>query len=134
MSTRQELISQMVKDLDSVTTGAIRFLAARTSRRSFLGRFGVLIAGMGALPVLPMSRASAQTPFPPTGSLDAVNGVEDIEEMATRKAVTTGATVRSVVQCAAAVAARSLSALPARKQRRWRGSGHATTQPTAETT
>lgn len=85
MSTRQELISQMIKDLDSVTTGAIRMLASRTSRRSFLGRFGVLIAGMGALPVLPMSRASAQdatpTPFPPPGNGAEVNGVEDIQEM-----------------------------------------------------
>lgn len=90
MSTRQELISQMIKDLDSVTTGAIRTLAARTSRRSFLGRFGVLMAGMGALPVLPMSRASAQpvassasspTPFPPAGNSGPVNGVADIQEM-----------------------------------------------------
>ena len=63
MSNRQELIAQLYKDLDSVTTGAIRFLAARTSRRSFLGRFGVFIAGMGAIPLLPMSRASAQTPL-----------------------------------------------------------------------
>lgn len=90
MSNRQELIAQLVKDLDSVTTGAIRFLAARTSRRSFLGRFGVLFAGMGALPVLPMARAAAQTPtqssssptpFPPTGDTGPVDGVEDIEEM-----------------------------------------------------
>ena len=86
MSNRQELIAQLYKDLDSVTTGAIRFLAARTSRRSFLGRFGVFIAGMGAIPLLPMSRASAQTPSqtpfpPPPGPVEGVNGVEDIEEM-----------------------------------------------------
>lgn len=81
MSNRQELISQLFKDLDSVTTGTIRMLAARTSRRSFLGRFGVLIAGMGAIPVLPMARASAQTPFPPPTDLPEVNGVADIQEM-----------------------------------------------------
>lgn len=81
MSNRQALIAQLYKDLDSVTTGAIRFLAGRTSRRSFLGRFGVMIAGMGALPVLPMARASAQTPFPPTGDTGPVQGVADIQEM-----------------------------------------------------
>lgn len=81
MSNRQELISQLFKDLDSVTTGSIRFLAARTSRRSFLGRFGVMIAGMGALPLLPMARASAQTPFPPPTATPEVSGVDDIEEM-----------------------------------------------------
>lgn len=81
MSNRQELISQLYKDLDSVTTGAIRFLAARTSRRSFLGKFGIFMAGMGAIPVLPMARASAQTPFPPPETPAPVNGVDDIEEM-----------------------------------------------------
>lgn len=81
MSNRQELISQLFKDLDSVTTGGIRFLAARTSRRSFLGRFGVFMAGMGTLPVLPLARASAQTPFPPSSDTAEVNGVDDIQEM-----------------------------------------------------
>ena len=92
MSSRKELIAQLYKDLDSVTTGAIRFLAARTSRRSFLGRFGVLLAGMGTIPVLPMARASAQeamgdsgsggaTPFPPPDNPPPVDGVADLEEM-----------------------------------------------------
>lgn len=78
MKDRQDLIRQLIKDIDAQTTGAIRFLAARTSRRSFIGRAGVFMAGMGALPVLPMLRASAQTastPMPP------VNGVADIQEM-----------------------------------------------------
>lgn len=90
MSNRQELISQLFKDLDSVTTGTIRMLAARTSRRSFLGRFGVLIAGMGAIPVLPMARASAQTPFPPPTDLPEVNA----RKWATSMPVSIGATVQ----------------------------------------
>lgn len=81
MNTRNELISQLLKDMDSVTTGAIRFLASRTSRRSFIGRVGVVIAGMGTLPVLPVSRASAQTQFPPSPDQITVQGVNDIEEM-----------------------------------------------------
>lgn len=81
MSNRQELIERLMKDLDAATTGTLRFLAARTSRRSFLGRFGVMLAGMGTLPVLPMARASAQTPFPPPSTLPPVNGVADIQEM-----------------------------------------------------
>jgi methylamine dehydrogenase light chain len=76
MNEREALLSQLLKDLDSRTTGAIRFLAGRTSRRSFLGRFGVFIAGMGALPVLPVLReAVAQQASNP------VMGVADIEEM-----------------------------------------------------
>lgn len=82
MKDRQELIRQLLKDLDSHTTGAIRFIASRTSRRSFVGRLGVFMAGMGALPVLPMLRASAQSASP---SLNLppppVNGVADIQEM-----------------------------------------------------
>lgn len=82
MKDRQELIKQLLKDLDSHTTGAIRFIASRTSRRSFIGRLGVFMAGMGALPVLPMLRASAQSASP---SLNLppppVNGVADIQEM-----------------------------------------------------
>ena len=77
MKDTEGLIKQLIKDLDAQTTGAIRFLAARTSRRSFIGRLGVFMAGMGALPVLPMQRASAQQ----TSSLPPVNGVADIEEM-----------------------------------------------------
>ena len=59
MSSRNELMAQLLIDLDSVTNGAIRFLAGRTSRRSFLGKLGVFMTGMGALPVLPMFRSSA---------------------------------------------------------------------------
>lgn len=79
MKDKQELIKQLIKDIDSQTTGAIRFLAGRTSRRSFIGRIGVFMAGMGALPVLPMLRASAQTA--PAPSLAPVTGVADLQEM-----------------------------------------------------
>lgn len=61
MSNRQALFEQLMRDLDAATTGTIRFIAARTSRRSFIGRLGVLLAGMGTLPVLPVIReAQAQ--------------------------------------------------------------------------
>ncbi len=56
MSNREQLLDRLFQDLDSVTTGAIRFLAARTSRRSFLGKFGMFLAGMGTLPMLPVIR------------------------------------------------------------------------------
>lgn len=59
MSTRDDLMKQLLIDLDSVTNGAIRFLAGRTSRRSFLGKLGVFITGMGAMPLLPVFRQSA---------------------------------------------------------------------------
>ena len=37
-----------------------RFLARRTSRRSFLSRLGTLLTGAAAIPLLPLSRAAAQ--------------------------------------------------------------------------
>lgn len=77
MQDREEAIKQLFKDLDARTTGALRFLAGRTSRRSFLGRFGVFIAGMGALPVLPVQRAAHAQP----ANTGAVNGVADVQEM-----------------------------------------------------
>lgn len=62
MSKQQELLEQLMRDLDAVTTGTIRFIAARTSRRSFLGKLGIFMAGMGTLPMLPVAReAQAQT-------------------------------------------------------------------------
>lgn len=61
MSDREQLIQQLLKDLDARTTGAIRFLAGHTSRRSFLGKMGMFMAGMGAFPLLPVLReANAQ--------------------------------------------------------------------------
>ena len=62
MSKREQLIDQLLKDLDAATTGAVRFISSRTSRRSFLGKFGMFLAGMGALPMLPVVRdAHAQS-------------------------------------------------------------------------
>ncbi len=71
MSDRNQLMKQLLADLDAATTGAIRFLAGRTSRRSFLGKLGVLITGMGVLPVLPMFR----------GSAEAAEGIEELGDV-----------------------------------------------------
>ena len=43
--------------LDAVTRRSTTGLAERTSRRGFLGRIGVLLAGAGALPLLPVARS-----------------------------------------------------------------------------
>jgi methylamine dehydrogenase light chain len=62
MNTQAELLQQLLRDLDSVTTGTLRFFAARTSRRSFLGRAGAVLTGIGAFPLLPMARESGPAP------------------------------------------------------------------------
>jgi len=72
MKHRSDLVQQLLRDLDGATTGAIRFLAGHTSRRSFLGRLGMFITGMGALPVLPMFRASAD-------AAEEVSEIGDVE-------------------------------------------------------
>ena len=45
---------------DSYFTSSSRFLARQTSRRSFLGRLGLVIVGTSATPLLPMARAAGQ--------------------------------------------------------------------------
>jgi methylamine dehydrogenase light chain len=55
--------------IDRKFVAAARGLARRTSRRSFLTRLGALLVGAGTLPLLPLSRLSAQTPD--TGFVDA---------------------------------------------------------------
>jgi methylamine dehydrogenase light chain len=61
MKTRQELMDQLLRDLDAATTGALRFFAGRTSRRSFIGRAGAVLTGIAAFPLLPMAREAAPT-------------------------------------------------------------------------
>jgi len=45
-----------------------RSLARRTSRRSFLGRTGAIMVGAASLPLLPVARASAESPRVPAPS------------------------------------------------------------------
>lgn len=45
--------------LDGLTTRASRSLAGQTSRRSFFGRVGAVLAGTGAFPLLPVYREAA---------------------------------------------------------------------------
>jgi methylamine dehydrogenase light chain len=46
--------------LDRWTEAAARALARRVSRRSFVRRVGALVVGAGALPLLPVARASSR--------------------------------------------------------------------------
>jgi len=74
MSKREQLIDQLLKDLDAATTGAVRFISSRTSRRSFLGKFGMFLAGMGTLPMLPVVRdahAQSSDDIPDMGNPDS---------------------------------------------------------------
>jgi methylamine dehydrogenase light chain len=57
--TNGNLMERLLGSVDRITTGASRNLAGRTSRRSFVGRLGAFMAGMGALPVLPVYREAA---------------------------------------------------------------------------
>lgn len=62
MSNRTELLTRLLQDLDAATTGAVRFFASRTSRRSFLGKLGATVTGLAAFPLLPMARESVAQP------------------------------------------------------------------------
>ncbi|EAQ98233.1 methylamine dehydrogenase light chain [Congregibacter litoralis] len=68
MSTQNHLLKQLLDDIDAATTGAVRFFAGRTSRRSFLGKLGAVATGMGAFPLLPMAREDAGPMQPESGS------------------------------------------------------------------
>lgn len=52
------------RDIDGLLESASRRLARTTSRRGFLGRVGTFLFGVSALPLLPVSRASAQASPP----------------------------------------------------------------------
>jgi methylamine dehydrogenase light chain len=55
--------------IDRFVERAVRQLARRTSRRSFLTRVGALLVGTAALPLLPVARALDRTPPPDDGKL-----------------------------------------------------------------
>ncbi|MEM1186957.1 MAG: methylamine dehydrogenase light chain [Pseudomonadota bacterium] len=86
MNNRQDLLEQLYRDLDAVTTGALRFFADRTSRRSFLGRAGAVLTGMGAFPLLPMAReGGAAATVQGVGESLAQNVMPDDDEPALRE-------------------------------------------------
>jgi methylamine dehydrogenase light chain len=55
--------------IDRLVERAVRQLARRTSRRSFLTRVGTLLVGTAALPLLPVARALDRTPPPDDSKL-----------------------------------------------------------------
>jgi methylamine dehydrogenase light chain len=55
--------------IDRLVERALRQLARRTSRRSFLTRVGTLLVGTAAMPLLPVARALDRTPAPDDGRL-----------------------------------------------------------------
>jgi methylamine dehydrogenase light chain len=91
MNTQADLLSQLLEDLDSVTTGALRFFSSRTSRRSFIGRAGAVLTGMGAFPLLPMAREGGGTAAPGTegqlaqNAMDADGEPSGLQEMGDEK-------------------------------------------------
>jgi methylamine dehydrogenase light chain len=65
MNESDRTSSGLFGGIDALTSRTTRWLSDRTSRRSFLGRFGAFLAGMGALPLLPVYReafGAAQVP------------------------------------------------------------------------
>ena len=119
-----------MKWLDGIIENRSRDVARLSSRRGFLGALGAVVAGAGAVPLLPVARAST-------------SAVDDVPAQATghpprtrviRPPASTGATAASTVSCAAVAAARRTPARPARKCRPSPGSAPAATPPTAGTT
>ena len=51
-----DMLSRLFAGVDKLATGTSRKLARHTSRRSFLGRAGAIMAGLGAFPMLPVYR------------------------------------------------------------------------------
>jgi methylamine dehydrogenase light chain len=51
-----DLLGRILGAVDGIASRTTRFLADHTSRRFFLGRLGAVMAGVGALPMLPVYR------------------------------------------------------------------------------
>ena len=70
----------LARMLDAVAHKSTTGLAERTSRRGFLGRVGVLLAGTGALPLLPVARSFGGEAAPETEAADDAPGVTALRE------------------------------------------------------
>jgi methylamine dehydrogenase light chain len=64
---KTKLIDRVWHWLDTGANRSSRQLARRTSRRSFIARLGMAIAGMAMLPLLPVVRALAAESLKETG-------------------------------------------------------------------
>lgn len=65
--------------LDAAARRGATALADRTSRRGFLGRLGAVLAGAGALPLLPVERTFSAGPAPaaPEGDAPSAAGLKE---------------------------------------------------------
>ena len=93
-----------MKRVDRWVEDGARGLARRTSRRSVLGRLGLILAGAATLPLLPMARGAPARPKRPR--------IQVIRPVAT-----IGATARLTDFSAAAAAAPNTAVPPAPSRR-----------------
>lgn len=70
----------LARMFDAVARKSTTGLAERTSRRGFLGRVGVLLAGTGALPLLPVARSFGAEAPAEAGTAGDAPGVTALRE------------------------------------------------------
>ena len=68
------------KGIDKGTQKTARNVAHTTARRSFIGRFGRVLVGTAALPLLPVARASAPVAAPGESARVPAQSTGDIQD------------------------------------------------------